>query len=93
MVGIYPVGSLVLLTDGRIAMITSYKDPDTHTGPVNLLAIFSKPGVLLPEPVPLTLSTIDRSRVKQTYHPRELALSPADIARYLAMVGEDSSGH
>lgn len=93
MVGIYPVGSLVLLTDGRIAMITSYKDPDTHTGPVNLLAIFSKPGVLLPEPVPLTLSTIDRSRVKQTYHPRELALSPADIARYLGMAGEDSSGH
>jgi HD-GYP domain-containing protein (c-di-GMP phosphodiesterase class II) len=93
MVGIYPVGSLVLLTDGRIALITSYKDPDTHTGPVSLLAIFSKPGVPLPEPVPLTLSTIDRSRVKQTFHPRELGLSPADIARYLGMAGEDPSGH
>ncbi len=93
MVGIYPVASLVLLTDGRIAMITSYKDPDTHTGPVDLLAIFSKPGVPLPEPVRLTLSTIDRSRVKQTYHPRELGLSPADISRYLEMAGAEPPDH
>ena len=93
MVGIYPVASLVLLTDGRIAMITEYKDPDTHTGPVNLLAIFSKPGVPLPEPVPITLSTIDRSRVKQTYHPRELGLSSADIARYLEIAGAEHPDH
>jgi HD-GYP domain-containing protein (c-di-GMP phosphodiesterase class II) len=36
MIGVYPVGSFVELMDGRIAMVAEYKDPDKHTGPVNL---------------------------------------------------------
>jgi hypothetical protein len=85
MIGIYPVGSLVKLTNGMIALISSYADPDNHTGPVSLLGLFSGRQDRLSVPVQLTLPSIEKNHVLQTFHPKELGLSPSDIARYLEM--------
>ena len=83
MIGIYPVGSLVELVDGRIALVSSFKDPDNRSGPVNLIILFENRTRPLPEPVSVLLSSIDRSNVRQTFHPKELGLSPDDIARFI----------
>jgi HD-GYP domain-containing protein (c-di-GMP phosphodiesterase class II) len=87
MIGIYPVGSLVELNDGRIALVSEFTDPDNKTGPVTLTVLFSDFSTPLAEPVPLVLPSIDRSHVRQTFHPRELGLSPYDIIRYIESSG------
>jgi hypothetical protein len=90
MVGIYPVGSFVELADGRIAMVSAYENSDTNSGKVDLIVLYSSPGKPV-EPSSITLPIIDRTRVRQTFHPKELGLSPADVARYLESVhGEHS---
>jgi hypothetical protein len=89
MVGIYPVGSFVELMDGRIAMVSAYENPDTNSGAVDLLVLYSAPQKTLAEPLAITLPTIDRTCVRQTFHPRELGLSPADVARYLELTPGD----
>ncbi|MGC8500382.1 MAG: HD-GYP domain-containing protein [Leptospirillia bacterium] len=88
MVGIYPVGSFVELADGRVAMISSYQNADTNSGEVRMLVLYSSPGKPLSEPAHLTLPAIDRTRVRQTFHPRELGLSPSDVARHLDLATE-----
>jgi len=88
MVGIYPVGSFVELADGRVAMVSSYQNADTNSGEVQLLVLYASPGKPLTEPAKLTLPTIDRTRVRQTFHPRELGLSPSDVARHLDLATE-----
>jgi len=87
MIGIYPVGSFVELADGRIAMVSEYKDPEKHSGPVNLTVLFSSLLNPLPEPVTITLARIERQDIRQTFHPRELGLSTADVLEYLEMSG------
>ncbi|MEC4682560.1 MAG: HD domain-containing phosphohydrolase [Nitrospirota bacterium] len=87
MIGIYPIGSFVELSDGRIALVAEYMDPETHTGPVNLIVLFSALSMPLSEPVPITLPMIDRQNVQQTFHPRELGLSSSDVVRYLENAG------
>lgn len=82
MVGIYPVGSFVELVDGRVAMISAYEHSDTNSGTVDLIVLYSSPGNPV-EPSSITLPTIDRTRVRQTFHPKELGLSPADVSRHL----------
>jgi HD-GYP domain-containing protein (c-di-GMP phosphodiesterase class II) len=91
MIGVYPVGSLVELTDGKIAMVSEYKDPDTRAGEVNLLVLFSSMAVPVAEPFHITLPLIDRKSVTKTFHPRELGISPSDIVRYLEIPGPDFS--
>jgi len=83
MIGIYPVGSLVELADGRIALVTGYQDPDNHTGPVNLTILFSSRSSPLEEAERITLPSIDRDNVRQTFHPRELGLSPSDVIGHI----------
>ena len=87
MIGVYPVGSLVELSDGRIAMVSEYKDPGTHAGQVNLLVLFSSRSKPVAEPFHITLPLIDRSSVTQTFHPRELGISPLEVFRYIEIPG------
>ncbi len=87
MIGVYPVGSLVELVDGKVALVSEYKNPETHSGQVNLLVIFSSRSQPVAEPYFITLPLIDRNSVIQTFHPRELGLSPSDVLRYIEIPG------
>lgn len=83
MIGIYPIGSFVELMDGRIALVSDTDDSGQHT----LKVLFARRSVPLPEPVTLVFPSIDRSNIRQTFHPRELGLSSSDVARYLDHIG------
>ena len=89
MIGVYPVGSLVELADGRIAMVSEYKNPDTHAGQVNLLVLFSSRSKPVDEPFHITLPLIDRNTVTQTFHPRELGISSSEVFRYIETPGPE----
>lgn len=87
MIGVYPVGSLVKLSDGKIALVAEYRDSSSKGGPVRLLVLPSPADGTTREPYHITLPAIDRSHVLKTYHPKELGLAPPEILRYLELPG------
>ncbi len=67
-VGIYPLGSLVLLNDGSVAMVVE-GNPHNSVLP-KVLLLFEKSGKLMDEPEVLDLSTHASLRIQQSVEPR-----------------------
>ena len=81
LVGIYPVGNLVRLDTGDIAVVTKTYAPDPYRPRVRVIA--DKDGVLLERPYELSLWTADEGQAQSVQAPLDPAAHDIDPLAYL----------
>lgn len=83
MMGVYPIGSMVLLSDGRMGMVTGYPDDSRRTQPLVRIIVDDGTGRLSRgDEVSLSVqgaSDASRLHIVRDFHPARLGIQVSDL--------------